>query len=406
MLSWANRFNIFCFMDNNGYAIAPHRYECLLAAGGGDFVDAAQGATLSDLNAFLQTKAWTFGHLAYEAGYAFYDLKADKPDPIGFPSFYFFRPQYVLVLKGTELKIEGPDADAIYRQILDQPVSPAVAGAPITFGQRMSREGYLEKIRQLQQHIQRGDCYEVNFCHEFFAEDVSVDPVSVFRRLNELSPNPFSVFYRLQDRYLVCASPERFLFREGAKIFSQPIKGTAKRIPGLEEEDFRQAKALWASAKEQSENVMIVDLVRNDLSKVCREGSVRVEELFGIYSFPQVHQMISTISGRLEEGTGVGAILEATFPMGSMTGAPKKRVMELIHGYEPSARGIFSGSVGYINPTGDFDFNVVIRSIMYNAASRYLSYQVGSGITFYSEAEREWEECLVKGEAIKKVLTT
>ena len=158
------------------------------------------------------------------------------------------------------------------------------------------------------------------------------------------------------------------------------------------------------SAKDRSENVMVVDLVRNDLSKVCKEGTVRVDELYGIYSFPQVHQMISTVSGELKEEVCFTDILKATFPMGSMTGAPKNKVMHLIEKYEQTKRGIFSGAVGYISPNGDFDFNVVIRSIMYNADTSYLSFQTGSAITFYSDPEKEWEECLLKAEAIKVVL--
>ena len=149
---------------------------------------------------------------------------------------------------------------------------------------------------------------------------------------------------------------------------------------------------------------MIVDLVRNDLTRICKEGSVRVDELFGVYTFPQVHQMVSTISGVIKEDVSFPQIIDAAFPMGSMTGAPKHRVMQLINEFEPSARGIFSGSVGYINPDGDFDLAVVIRSIMYNQSTQHLSYQVGSGITFYSDAEAEWEECLLKAEAIRKVL--
>ena len=130
---------------------------------------------------------------------------------------------------------------------------------------------------------------------------------------------------------------------------------------------------------------MVVDLVRNDLSKVCLEGSVKVDELFGVYKFPQLYQMISTISGELRAGISITEIIKATFPMGSMTGAPKKKVMELIEQYEGTRRGIFSGAVGYISPEKDFDFNVVIRSIMYNSFNRYLSFQAGSGITFYSD---------------------
>jgi para-aminobenzoate synthetase component 1 len=149
---------------------------------------------------------------------------------------------------------------------------------------------------------------------------------------------------------------------------------------------------------------MVVDLVRNDLSRICKEGSVKVDELYGIYSFPQVHQMISTVSGELEENINFKDIISATFPMGSMTGAPKKRVIELIEQYERSRRGIFSGAVGYIDPSGDFDFNVVIRSMMYNQSNRYLSFQVGSGITFYSDPVKEFEECEVKAEAMLKAI--
>jgi para-aminobenzoate synthetase component 1 len=149
---------------------------------------------------------------------------------------------------------------------------------------------------------------------------------------------------------------------------------------------------------------MVVDLVRNDLSRICLPDSVRVEELYGIYSFPQVHQMISTIKGRLAPGTGFAAAIRATFPMGSMTGAPKNRVVGLIRQYERTRRGIFSGAVGYCRPEGDFDLNVVIRSILYNQEGSYLSYLVGSGITFYSDPVLEYEECLLKAEGMKKAL--
>jgi para-aminobenzoate synthetase component 1 len=220
------------------------------------------------------------------------------------------------------------------------------------------------------------------------------------------SPNPFSAFYKLDDRYLICASPERFVSKKGSRIFSQPMKGTSRRDLTDAVNDRNLKSELKQSVKEKSENVMVVDIVRNDLAKICKEGSVNVDELFGVYSYPQVHQMISTISGELKPDIKFSEIIEATFPMGSMTGAPKHRVMELIEKYEVSARGLFSGSVGYISPDRDFDFNVVIRSIMYNASNKYLSYQLGSGITFYSDPQKEWEECLLKGEAIKKVLTS
>ncbi len=231
-----------------------------------------------------------------------------------------------------------------------------------------------------------------------------IDPVSIYQNLIQLSPSPFSVLYKLNNKYLICASPERFLQKKGNRLLSQPMKGTAKRALHDEAKDKNLKKELQISPKEQAENVMVVDLVRNDLSKICREGTVIVNELFGIYSYPQVHQMVSTVTGEMQENISFSQIVEAMFPMGSMTGAPKKRVMELIDEYENSKRGIFSGAVGYLHQN-DFDFNVVIRSIMYNSTNQYLSYLVGSGITFYSDPEKEWEECLLKGAAIKKVLT-
>lgn len=268
---------------------------------------------------------------------------------------------------------------------------------------KISRKKYLDTIKQLQRHIQRGDCYEINFCQEFYAEGI-INPINTYLSLSDASPNPYSAFYKLDDKVLLCASPERYLKKTGSTIISQPIKGTWQRNTNSTEQDEINRNLLLASTKDKSENVMIVDLVRNDLSKVCIEGSVKVDELFGVYKFPQLYQMISTISGKLKPGISITEIVKATFPMGSMTGAPKKKVMELIELYEITRRGIFSGAVGYISPEKDFDFNVVIRSIMYNSSNKYLSYQAGSGITFYSDPVTEYNECLLKVMAIKKVL--
>jgi para-aminobenzoate synthetase component 1 len=259
----------------------------------------------------------------------------------------------------------------------------------------------LETVKKLQQHILKGDCYEICFCQEFFAEDVQIDPFTVFKKLSDISPNPFSVFYKTGEKFLMCASPERFLKKTNNTIISQPIKGTLKRS-GLADDD--EKNLLKNNEKERAENIMIVDLVRNDLSKICEEDSVFVKEFLEIYSFPQVHQMISTIEGTLTENISLSDIVYATFPMGSMTGAPKRKVLELLEKYEKTKRGLFSGSVGYISPGGDFDFNVVIRSILYNEKNRYLSISSGSAITWKSDAEKEYEECLVKIEGIKKAL--
>lgn len=403
MLNWANQFNIFCFLDNQDYSIRPQHYECLLAAGA---VQSFSSNKLSEADHFLEkNNHWVFGHLCYELGNSIHHLSSSKQNKIGFPHFFFFVPQFLLQIRKNKLIIEGKNCEEIYNQILEQETETVVNG-PIAIRQRLSKEEYIQKIKALQQHIVRGDCYEINFCQEFFAEQIEIDPVQIFHKLIELSPNPFSALYRLNERYLICASPERFISKKGNQIFSQPMKGTTKREKENKEADEELKVELKQSAKERSENVMVVDMVRNDLSKICVDSSVKVDELFGIYTYPQVHQMISTISGELQPEIKISEIIEATFPMGSMTGAPKHRVMELIETYEISARGIFSGSVGYISPEKDFDFNVVIRSIMYNASQKYLSYQLGSGITFYSDPEKEWEECLLKGEAIKKVLTS
>ncbi len=403
VLNWLRPFSTFCFLDNQQYTTTAHEAECLVGAGVKRWV---QGDDIRDADGFFEEKSWQFGHLSYSLKASLHGLPNTKADKVGFSPYCLFSPQVVLQLKEASLTIYADDPGLVFRQLSEQPASTATVATPFFhINPVLSREEYIQKIKALQAHILRGDCYEINFCQEFFAEDVALDPFAVFQNLMAVSPNPFSAFYRQGDSFLLCASPERFLARRGNRLLSQPIKGTSKRDLANLGEDARLKDSLRQSAKEQAENVMVVDLVRNDLTKVCKPATVVVDELFGIYSFPQVHQMISTISGEARDGITLSEILEATFPMGSMTGAPKLRVMQLIDEYEPSARGLFSGSVGYKTPDGDFDFNVVIRSILYNQQDRYLSYQVGSGITFYCNAEQEWDECMLKAEAIKKVLS-
>ena len=405
VLSWVQSFSTFCFLDNHQYQFEPHSVECLLAAGVKRGLKVNAGNALVELQELIDEKnSWLFGHLAYDLKNEIEGLSSAHADKVQFPDLYFFEPEILIRITEKALLIEAEDPSGVYDAILQQQVGQKKAGKQfISIQHRFSREQYIDIIRQLRQHILRGDCYEINFCQEFFAT-TSIDPVTVYRRLSDISPNPFSALYRLNDQWLICASPERFLKKDGRHIISQPIKGTSKRMVGDEVADQQNKTSLSNSAKDRSENVMVVDLVRNDLARICTEGSVRVDELYGIYSFPQVHQMISTISGELSTGTNFTGIIKACFPMGSMTGAPKRMVMQLIERYEAVKRGIFSGAVGYINPDGDFDFNVVIRSIMYNDANNYLSFQAGSGITFYSEPEQEWEECMMKAEAMKKVL--
>lgn len=273
----------------------------------------------------------------------------------------------------------------------------------IEFRPVISKKEYLQKVELLKQHIIEGDVYELNFCMEFQAENIHIDPIRVYERLNSISPTPFSVLQKNGAEWLICASPERYMKKKGSLLVSQPIKGTVRRSMDASEDE-QLKEALFHSEKERAENMMIVDLVRNDLNKVASRGSVQVSEMFGIYTFPQVHQMISTVEAQLsDEFSPLDALSEA-FPMGSMTGAPKIRAMELIDQYEESKRGLFSGSVGFFSPEGDFDFNVVIRSIFYDSLHQTLSFQVGSAITFDSDPEKEYQECLLKAKAIIQCL--
>jgi len=458
MLSWASRFNICCFLDNHSYQLPSHSLECLLAAGAIQSIQASAGNAFDQLKDFTDgQRDWLFGHFGYgltketepsgaalqsspDAGAAPL-LQADplpqadpllqaaplsQADLIGFPDLFFFVPEIVIELSAGSIRIGSLQDDhaAILEQISkiktdvvidsgDQPSQGPDSGprssdgakpAPPLLQPRFSRDEYLATVQALRQHILRGDCYEINFCQEFFAHPAPIDPLHTWFSLSRASPNPFAAFYKLENSYLLCASPERYLQRIGNTLLSQPIKGTSPRRQGSQAQDKAGRDDLYNSSKDRSENVMVVDLVRNDLSKICLPGSVRVEELYGIYSFPQVYQMISTIKGELPPGTHWVEAVRATFPMGSMTGAPKRRVVGLIEQYERAPRGIFSGAVGYVAPDGNFDFNVVIRSLLYNRQNNYLSYLVGSGITYYSDAEKEYEECLWKAEGIKKAL--
>jgi para-aminobenzoate synthetase component I len=405
MLSWAQQFNIFCFLDSNQYNEDGDGYDYLLAAGARSCISAT-GQSFIGIDNFTSDKEWVFGHLSYELKSIFFPASPVKGDKVSFPAFFFFEPEIVLTVKNNQLIIygAGDDASQLFALITNQRIK---AGSPLQqagLKQRISREKYIETIRQLKHHIQVGDCYEINFCQEFYAEGFTADPLFIYNALAEISPAPFAGFYKVDENYLICASPERFLSKKGNTLMAQPMKGTYRRGAGLPASDSSEKEQLRVDVKERSENVMIVDLMRNDLSRVCTRGSVKVTELYGVYTFPQVHQMVSTIKGELPAGTGFYRIMEATFPMGSMTGAPKHRVLELIDKYENRSRGIFSGALGYFHK-GDFDFNVVIRSVMFNNIEKYLSVKVGSGITIYCDAENEWEECMIKVEAIKKVLT-
>lgn len=407
MLSWANQFNICCFLDNNEYRQPERSFECMLGVDAEVFISGNAGNALNELDDFVQkNNDWRFGHLSYDLKNELETLDSANPDYIEFPDLFFFVPRVVILLSlhSMQIGVTSGNAEDIEKAISTWQTPVVAERYTCTIHNRFSRGDYLHTIYNLKSHIARGDCYEINFCQEFYATNTLIDPCQIYTVLTTASPNPFACFYKLNDKYLLCASPERFFKKSGVKLVSQPIKGTIGRRVHSEAADNLNRQLLSNDPKERSENIMIVDLVRNDLSKICKEGSVHVDELMGIYGFPQVYQMISTISGTVDEGITPTEIFKAIFPMGSMTGAPKKRVMELIEKYERTKRGLFSGTVGYISPEMDMDFNVVIRSILYNANRRYLSFQSGSAITYNSDPNKEYEECLLKAATIKKVL--
>jgi para-aminobenzoate synthetase component I len=409
VLNWSARFNTCCFLDNQQYPPSgEHSYECLVAVGERTRLQAEAGNAFKELKKFsLLNNEWLFGHFSF-------DLKSETegspsllPDYIRFPDIFFFVPEFIVIILPREIQIGifGNHHEEILHEIenVSSVRKKNISGESV-IQSRVSKDQYIEIIHKIREHILRGDCYELNFCQEFFVESADPDPLTLFRDLNRVSPSPFSAFYSVDEKFLICASPERFLKKESDNILSQPIKGTSARDSRNKQHDESLKAELAASEKDRAENVMVVDLVRNDLSKICETDSVRVAELFGIYSFAQVHQMISTIIGKPKKDLHWSEMVAGTFPMGSMTGAPKKRVLELIEQYEKTKRGLFSGALGYVKPNQDFDFNVVIRSLLYNKRGSYLSYFAGSGITVNSDPEKEYEECLLKVAAFEGII--
>ena len=403
-LAWAAAFEVCCVLDSNSYNDPYGSFDLIVAAGVKKELNAHSAHKFDELKAFYeQHPDWMFGLLGYDLKNEIEQLSSENPDQLNFPDLFFFVPQYLIAIKNGIAEVLTGPLEILETIDNTAPFAAAVKGE-ITIQNRLSKALYIQTVEALQQHIIRGDIYEINFCQEFFAAHAAIDPAAVYHKLSQVSPTPFSGFFKIKDRYILSASPERFLCKRGNKLISQPIKGTAKRSadPAI---DLQIKAALRADTKEQSENVMIVDLVRNDLTKSAISGTVKVEELFGIYGFPQVYQMISTISCKLDPQVHFIDAIKHAFPMGSMTGAPKVRAMELIEEYEFTKRGTYSGAMGYITPEADFDFNVIIRSLLYTAQTQYLSFQVGGAITFASNAANEYEECLLKASAMIQTLS-
>jgi para-aminobenzoate synthetase component 1 len=409
LLMWSQQFREIVFMDSNEYPQEYSSYDCLLAVDAFTVVKTDYHNAFEDLKQYQQTtKDWLFGYLSYDLKNDSEVLQSNNFDGLNFPDLFFFQPKKIIALKGNQLEMHylnmcDDEVEEDFEAIMKQGSKIHVEHSKIAIQQRISKANYILKVDAMLAHIHRGRIYEANFCMEFFAENAVINPLEKFKKLNAISQPPFAVFFKNNTHFLLSATPERYLRKEGELLISQPIKGTAKRYSDFEKDEKSKEK-LASDPKERAENIMITDLVRNDLSRTAQKGSVQVKELCGIYSFLQVHQMISTITSKLDAQYSVAEALKMTFPMGSMTGAPKISVMKIIEELEETKRGLYSGAIGYFTPEGDFDFNVVIRSILYNQENQYVSFSVGSAITSLSEPEKEYEECLLKAKAMREVL--
>lgn len=399
----SNKFEQLVFLNSNS-----NDNTSLLAVGAKAIFSPKENEVFDGLKQFVdEYQDWVFGYLSYDLKNEVEpSLSSNNPDQLDFPTAHFFVPQFVLEISAEETILhfdKEEEKDQFLSFLEEKQPKKELNQQKVTFTQKMSKDNYEQRFDAIKEHIQLGDIYEMNFCHEFYAKNVEINPFETYVKLNELTNAPFSTFFKNGEQFILSASPERYIKKEGKKLTTQPIKGTAKRGKTYEEDEaIRQELSL--NEKERSENIMIVDLVRNDLSKTAKKGSVKVEELCKVYTFETVHQMISTVTSEVKEDVHPVEVLRTTFPMGSMTGAPKVEAMKIIEELETTKRGVYSGSVGYFTPEGDFDFNVIIRTLLYNETSKYLSFMVGGAITDKATAEDEYEETLLKAEAMIRSL--
>lgn len=422
LLDFTSGYETFCVLTSNDFYKGKdlsekpyyHDFDAVAAIGAKDILKHSEENSkdfFKDLVLFhSQINDHLFGYFGYDLKNEIEKLQSNHPDLINLPNGYFFQPEIIVWIKGNTISIQSNTEESpedIFNRVLLRSNTVSTLNlskcADVKLSSRFTKSEYLDTVETLRNHIIEGDVYEISFCQEFYAENVEIDPLKLFQKLIKISPNPFASFMKIEGRYVLSSSMERFLKKEGNKLISQPIKGTIRKSAN-QEEDLKLQQQLLNDEKERAENVMIVDLVRNDLAKSSHFGTVKVEELFGIYPFSQVHQMISTVSSELRKNVPWADAIKNAFPMGSMTGAPKVMAMKLIEQYERSKRGIFSGSIGYISPKGDFDLNVVIRTFIYNSLNQYLSLHVGSAITYDSIPENEYEECMIKIEGLRKAL--
>ena len=381
-------------------------YELIIAYGAESFLQSSKNS-LKKIDKYIDTvNDWIFGYLSYDLKNEIENLTDLNKDVFNLPNLYFYQPKVIWLIKEEKAEIYSLDKKNLnedWDHINSIDYKDCTEISSVDLIARTSKEEYVRKIKNIKQRILQGDCYEMNYCFDMFSKNKTINPYKTYIKLNDYTRSPMSTFFKLNQLYLLSSSPERFIKRINRKIISQPIKGTAKR--GLDSKEDEKIKyTLLSSPKELSENHMIVDLVRNDLSKIAKQNTVNVDELAALYTYKDVHHLTSSISCDLDAKYSIVDILKSSFPMGSMTGAPKIKSMELIEKFEDTMRGLYSGSIGYINPAKDFDFNVVIRSVFYNQQSQYLSFMVGGAITIDSDPELEYQECLVKAQSIFNVL--
>lgn len=353
------------------------------------------------------------GYLAYELGRYIEKLPGTAVDDLGLPELCFAFYDRVLAYDHRRdrawLCASHPvDPEAVIEEALwwtegKPPEYPAPGKAEeARFVSNFTREEYLRAVQRVKEYIYAGDIYQANLSQRF-QTPLRDHPWILYRRLRRQNAAPFAAYFNAVEGQICSSSPERFLKGEGRKVETRPIKGTRRRSPDPEE-DRRLAEELQASVKDRAELSMIVDLERNDLGRVCSYGSVRVEEHAVIEHYATVHHLVSTVAGELHPGRDVVDLLRASFPGGSITGAPKIRSMEIIDELEPTARSVYTGSIGYLGFNGNFDLNIAIRTIIVKGDTAY--FQVGGGIVADSVPEEEYQETLDKGKAIFASLQT
>ncbi len=395
LLFWAaEKFNFLAYFEGNGHTYPEGAFKNLFFAGDNQLTEGELFETT--------TRKEKVGILGYDFKNKIESLRSDNPEFFPLPDLCFFEPEVSLQITENGFFSKSLLSEQWIEELETFPL-PARGNLTCAVAPQFSKATYIEKIKNIQNEIREGNTYEANFCQAYSGDFESWDPIAAYLRLNELSKMPFSGLFKARNQWLVSASPERYLKKSGNHLIAQPIKGTIKRGKN-ETEDADNRRILLASEKERAENLMITDLTRNDLARVSETGSVVVNELFGIYPLPRVFQMISTVSSELKSDVTFKDIIHATFPMGSMTGAPKISTMKIIEREEHFKRSWFSGAFGWVDEEGDFDFSVVIRSIVADLEAKKLYFGVGSAITIDASAEQEYEECALKAQAILELL--